>query len=153
VGRVSDATLARVLLAGQRQVAGDILARQGGPERAQEGGQHGTVEELGLAPGTKTADLHRRTVGSADEELDAQQSPVASGDDERLHRSEWQDLVGTVVAVSGVVVRRCPAQVLGGTQLTEEAEPDAVLLPDVKIGHAPADGSQAGLDSHKGINE
>jgi hypothetical protein len=71
VGHVSDTTLARVLLTGQRQMAGDVLARQSGPERAQEGGQHDTVKKLSLAPGIKTADLHRRTVSSADEELDA----------------------------------------------------------------------------------
>jgi hypothetical protein len=57
------------------------------------------------------------------------------------------------MAVSGVVVGRCPAQVLGGTQLTEEAEPDAVLLPDAKIGHAPAGGSQAGLNGHEDVDE
>jgi hypothetical protein len=58
-----------------------------------------------------------------------------------------------VVAVSGVVVRRCPAQVLGGTQLTEEAKPDAVLLPDAKIGHALTGGLQAGLDGHEDVDE
>jgi hypothetical protein len=52
-------------------VAGDVLARQSGLERAQESGQHDTVKELNLTPGIKTADLHRRTVGLADEELDA----------------------------------------------------------------------------------
>jgi hypothetical protein len=57
------------------------------------------------------------------------------------------------VAVSGVVVGRCPAQVLSGTQLTEEAELDAILLPDVKIGYASADDSQAGLNGHEGIDE
>jgi hypothetical protein len=58
-----------------------------------------------------------------------------------------------VIAVSGVVVERCPAQILGGTQLTEEAEPDTILLPDAKISYALTDDSQADFNGYKNIDK